>query len=745
MFRSKLFTLVLIATVAMPTVLPAPVLAQTSARKKSTRKKATRKRVPPRVERVTKAFVASADLKPMAVQLMQHPSAAAYAGVEKYARKHAGEDAGALAWLVLGYSHYSNHEYAQAVPALKNAQAKAGELSDYVDYFLASSYQQSGQPAMAVSAIGNFDETFRQSVLQHDAEVLYGNSLMAGGHADQAISFLGARQVPARADLLLALARAYGAAGQRTKAIGLLHQVYSDFPLSAEADMADDQLKAMARTGPVPPLSYEDRKQRIDGLMARHPDEAAGELKELLKVATAADRIPLQMSLAAAYYRLHRYDDMEKIFDKVPDLTPDLTAQKLYYRLEDDRPDEGKVLQDLSRIRQLAPGGSWMESALLSTANMYLLKRDLPNAVQYYTELAQRFPKGKYGSSGHWKSAWLTYREKKYDDALRLFNEQISQYPDTAEAPAAWYWRARLKEDRKDFDGAASDYRYIVSHYRLMYYALRARARLIALGHGSDVPADVTIGPKRAYVVADIPADDLRAQKALLLENAALFDYAIRELQVADATQPWALAEMVRMYQDAGRYDRGLQLLKRTFTGYYSWDLARLPRFFWEGLFPRPYWTDLSRYSTENGLDPLLVASLVRQESEFNPSAVSSAAAVGLMQLLPGTGRKTAKDLKLRHFNASQLYDPAVNLQLGTYYFRRMLDKYDGHVEYALAAYNAGADRVDDWRSAGEYRDMDEFVESIPFTETREYVQAIIRNAAVYKLLYSSPAQQARK
>ncbi len=164
-----------------------------------------------------------------------------------------------------------------------------------------------------------------------------------------------------------------------------------------------------------------------------------------------------------------------------------------------------------------------------------------------------------------------------------------------------------------------------------------------------------------------------------------------------------------------------------------------MPRKYWEALFPKAYWIDLKRSASANALDPYLVASLIRQESEFNPNAVSRANAVGLMQLLPKTGKQVAKEVKLQRYNPSQLYTPAVNLQLGTRYFRGMVDKFGGSFEYALAAYNAGSDRVEEWLGQGTYRDPQEFVESIPFTETREYVQAIMRNASVYKQLYGTP------
>jgi soluble lytic murein transglycosylase len=178
--------------------------------------------------------------------------------------------------------------------------------------------------------------------------------------------------------------------------------------------------------------------------------------------------------------------------------------------------------------------------------------------------------------------------------------------------------------------------------------------------------------------------------------------------------------------------------MKREVPNYFALDLPVLPRAYWEALFPKPYWADLKKFSARNQLDPYLVASLIRQESEFNPTAVSRANALGLMQLLPATGKKVAREEKLKRFDASQLYMASVNLQLGTRYFRSMVDKF-GALEYALAAYNAGADRVEDWQAQGKYRDVQEFVESIPFTETREYVQAILRNANVYRQLYGAP------
>ena len=139
--------------------------------------------------------------------------------------------------------------------------------------------------------------------------------------------------------------------------------------------------------------------------------------------------------------------------------------------------------------------------------------------------------------------------------------------------------------------------------------------------------------------------------------------------------------------------------------------------------------------AAKNHLDPYLVASLIRQESEFNPSALSKANAMGLMQMLPSVGKQMAHEDGISHFENFQLLNPETNIRLGTRYLKKSLDRFGGVQEYALAAYNAGDERVVDWQADGPYSGLDEFVESIPFTETRGYVESILRNEETYRAI----------
>ena len=149
----------------------------------------------------------------------------------------------------------------------------------------------------------------------------------------------------------------------------------------------------------------------------------------------------------------------------------------------------------------------------------------------------------------------------------------------------------------------------------------------------------------------------------------------------------------------------------------------------------------LRREAARNDFDPMFAAGLIRQESTFQADIVSYANAIGLMQVLPKTGKILAKQLKVR-YNKKLLYDANYNLQLGMLYIANLVAPYR-RPEYAAAAYNAGEDRIALWKSERNYEEIPELVESIPFTQTREYVQIVLRNAAVYRMIYGAGGTQA--
>jgi soluble lytic murein transglycosylase len=694
------------------------------------------------------AFVASASLRPMAQQLLQDRTLPAYVGVETYARAHAKEDAGALAWLVMGYAHVLDRDYAKAIDPLNRAKVHAGDLGDYVAYYLGTSYSQTGRTAEAISSLADFAKTHPDSLLVRDAAVSYADALLLEGQPAEAVTLLEQTRMPVRSDVEFALGRAYAASGQTAKAAETLGNIYYTMPASAEADAAYAELKKLPS---VPPPAVSQRKIRADGLTKRRRyADAAEEYRSLANEVGPIDRPSMQLALADALHRSGRNRDAKQVLAALGGVSGEENAQRLYLlgQVAWAANDNDAFYRSVDDLRQSAPSSQWLEQALLSAANLHLVHHEYDQALDAFREAQQRFPNGARASYVHWKAAWLTLRQGRNEDAKKAFEEQITLYPTGAEAPAALYWRARLAEEDNQPAMARAFYQKLSDRYRNFYYAELARQRIKRLPAAGDATIQYALLDRVPPLDSGVkvtdsepPSDELHVQKAELLGNGGLVDFAVRELQAATTVDggSWGPAETAQLYVETGHYDRAIEVMKHSAPNYFALDIPDLPRKYWEALFPKAYWSDLKRSAATNGLDPYLVASLIRQESEFNPNAVSRANAVGLMQLLPKTGKAVARQVKLKRYSASQLYTPAVNLQLGTRYFRGMVDKFGGSFEYALAAYNAGSDRVEEWLGQGKYRDPQEFVESIPFTETREYVQAILRNASVYKQLYGTP------
>jgi soluble lytic murein transglycosylase len=678
----------------------------------------------------------------MAQQLLQDRTPQAYAGVDAYARAHSKDDAGALAWLVLGYAHVLDRDFAKAIDPLNHAKVHAGDLGDYVDYYLGNSYLQTGRLAEALAILADFGKAHPDSLLVRDAQVHYADALLLENRASEAVTLLEQIRTPVRSDVEFALGRSYAASGQPAKAAETLANIYYTMPASVEADAAYAELKKLP-LAPAPTVAQ--RLVRADALVKHHRyADAAEEYRSLAGNSSPADRPAMQIAYADALHRSGKNREAKPVLALLGSETGEINAHRLYLlgQVAWATNDNPTFYRSVDELRQAAPASPWLEQALLSAANLHLVHHEYDQALDAFREAQQRFPTGARASYVHWKAAWLTLRQGRNEDAKKAFEEQIALYPSGAETPAALYWRARLAEEDNQPAMARAFYQKLSDRYRNYYYAELGRQRIKHLPASAETATQYALLDRvppldSAGKVADSepPADELRVQKAQLLGNGGLVDFAVRELQAAAAADggSWGPAETAQLYDETGHYDQAIEVMKHSAPNYFALDIPDLPRKYWEALFPKAFWNDLKRSSEANGLDPYLVASLIRQESEFNPSAISYANAWGLMQLLPSVGKSLARQEGMAHFETYQLLDPDTNIRLGTRYLKQMLDHFGGVPEYALAAYNAGDSRVEDWQSAGPYSGIDEFVESIPFTQTREYVQAILRNIEIYR------------
>lgn len=686
----------------------------------------------------------------MAQQLIATRSTAAYNGVQSYAHSHAGEGA-AAAWLALGHAYMLDRRYNEAYTAFQQAKASGKALDDYADYLGAQAALQAGRGADAYALLDRFAERHPDSIFVANAPVLLANAYIQQNNPQGALAALQPLEntpVGGHSDFRYILARSYQLTGDTGHAAPIYRSIYAKFPTSSEAGQARAQLDAMAV-----PLNAAERKIHADFLFnAKRYNDAGQEYHEIAKGDSSlsqGDRDALAIYASVCDYKLKRISrrDVERLPDTGND---DTAAAKLYLlaeisRSENDQQTHAAILDQM--IKRF-PTSRWLEEALYSGGNMYLLKHDFEQAIHHYSLLVQMFPRSTYAPSAHWRAAWMNYRLRRYGEAARLMDEQIVRYGGGIEAPTALYWRARIFEDEEHNPGQAVNYyRALESSYVNYYYAELARKRLVVLKTQApavpDSPVLASVQQREVPPLTDdLPENEPHFIKARLLANAALNEYISAEIQAAPDSSEWGALAEARIYASYGETTRALQSLKRSKISFFALPMDQVPTLYWQLLFPRPYWSELAGNAEKNGLDPFLVASLIRQESEFNAGAVSRAHAYGLMQLLPSVGKSLAHKERMRGFSTTQLLNPTINLQLGTLNLSQVLARYGGQPEYALAAYNAGDVPVRQWMAIGDYKDIAEFVESIPYTETREYVQAILRNRMFYQSLYGNSAKR---
>ena len=734
--------------------------APSKAHKPNRRARATQKNKKPvgraaraaraaRLALLRRAFVASSELRPMAQQLATMRTPAAYAGVAAYARKNTGE-AAAAAYLALGHAYLVDKRYTEAEAYLRQAWQAGDELSDYADYLGAQANHDAGNESGAEALLHGFAGRYPDSIFNAQVPELETNVFMGMGDAKGAQRVLtAAAGMPAanRPAYQLVQGQVAAALGQSQEAERILKNLLLGHPLSPEAEIARARLTAM---GAETSLTIAELRSLGDAYYnGRRYEQASEQYHALARESRlyAATRNGLAVAAAACDLKLKRLTTAQAT--ALADSADENGARRLYLLMElaRSRNDLDEQQNIVTRMESRFPQSPWLAEALFSSGNMYLLRKEYASAAVYYSYLATHFPSSTRAAAAHWKAGWLSYRQGLYAEAARLFDEQIRLFPGATETVSALYWRGRLYEslDHRG-DLAASSYRAVVRAYQHFFYAQMARQRLAAMGsvQPAHAPQLDRFQPQPVPPLDDsFPAESPHLAKARLVANAGLNDYVAQEIAADPDSSSWSALAEAQIYASYGETFRAMRALKRALPYASSASIQSIPLAYWRILFPEAWWEAIKTGSSKNKLDPYLVASLIRQESEFNPNAISPANAYGLMQLLPSVGKAMAREEGITHFETFQLLDPVTNIRLGTRYLRHTLDRFGGVAEYALAAYNAGDDRVFDWQAAGPYQGIDEFVESIPFTETREYVEAILRNKETYKAIDAFSSSQA--
>ncbi len=655
----------------------------------------------------------------------------------------------AYARLALGYGDYLNEDYGAAVKALDHVERQASPIAEYAAYYRAKSYSLEEHYEQAAWVLRDFEKDYPSSRLVPAAARIRVESLIRDNRLREAEALLlpkkSAVAEPAR---LYLLGRVQELTNRTQQAIKTYREVYYYHPTSSEADASEDRLDEIRKTvgGGYPAAPDAWRLARADrSFKAGDMIEAARQYGYALDGLKGAELERARQQQAIANYRSLRTSAAYDQLLRYTPSDPKLQAERLYYLGECERRKD-LVSKFRDRAEQLAksfPKSQWYEQALFSLGNYYLLENNGPESRRYYERTAREFPKGEYADVAHWKVCWRSYLDRD-PRAEALFEEHVRLYPDSSQASAALYWIARIRQKAGDEAIANSLYQEIDRRYPNYYYAMLARERLRGAGViTTPAPQPVSLLtaklPGSRQLSPDASPETVRLiDRGRLLYDLGLYGDAESELALGDYRGPDAYLIGLELFRETAsqeRYHKGLRYMKRYGFGYLRMPLDAMPRDFWEGLYPLPWRDQLTRRAEPQNLDPYLVAGLIRQESEFNQLAVSRAGAMGLMQLMPATGKETFRRLGIPGFTRAKLHNPDISMRLGTFHLKETLDQFS-QLEVALAAYNAGPNRAKEWITWGDFKEPAEFVETIPFTETRGYVQSVLRNRDMYQRLY---------
>ncbi|MBI4890340.1 MAG: transglycosylase SLT domain-containing protein [Acidobacteria bacterium] len=629
-------------------------------------------------------------------------------------------------------------------------------MADYAAFFQAQAEAQLKRHGAVAQLLEPLWKVRPESPLAGRAAVMAARSLVELNQPEAALQML--RRVPAnqlpqpQAGLLLA--RATEDSGDALSAAARYQGVFYGYPLSDEAEEAGACLARLERElgEKYPPVLPQARLERARILMeGRRAAKAKEEFERMAPLLGGLERQQAQVRVGAALYHQRRTEAAVEWLRALELTEAEADAERRYYIVASYRRQDADeaMYSALDELSRRAPNSPWRLKALVLAGNEGLVRNDPNRYLPLYSACAEAFAESADAPYCHWKVVWRAYLDRR-SSAAELLREHLVRFPSSEKAGAAVYFLGRLAEETGDAAYARRLYGELQSRFPNYYYTLLAGERLkgaVLQRAGSSVAADQFLArirwPERNQS-PDFRPDAASAQRiarARVLAAAGLEKWAEFELRYAarNGGNRFALAvEMAETATRRGAPEVGLRLLKATVPEYLWVPREAAPRSFWKLAFPMPFRQAIVNYSKQRGLDPYLVAALIRQESEFDPQAVSPANAIGLMQVMPATGRELGRKVGVKGVRVSSLKNPTLNLNLGTYFLQRQLEARNGSVEETLAGYNAGPSRVPVWKTWGDYREPAEFVETIPFGQTRDYVQIILRNADIYRWLYAA-------
>ncbi len=622
-------------------------------------------------------------------------------------------------------------------------------LADYALFMRGSALEQAGRTAEARAIYQQLLQEYPASLRAREAALRVADLMMKGG--DAAAVPLLLKNFTDDAGALLATAKAYEQTSDQNRALATYRRLYFFAPESTESAEAATAITRLGST--TSPASIEEAITRADRLYTtkRFADALTAYSDAFAKFpATATSENQLRRGIAASNAR--KTPEAVSALTAVPTSAAETRAEALFYLAQ----TYGRARQweqaraTAEELRRTFPNSNFTPKTFVALGQIAQEAKNTVDALYFMKAAVNGFGSSIEVAQTQFDLAWLAHDGKNFSESSRMLTEHLAYYADknTDNRGRAGYWAARDSERAGRLAEARALYEAMLARYDANWYGYLAKQRLDVLSRTTpaktfapdSIVARAVANLKTVTVAEETagPEEDARMVKADQLSNIGLDDWALKELAKAGEKgpdSPKINLAIAKIYRSDDDNVRALNALRRSFPDYSQMKPEEMTREQWDVFYPLAYWDIIVQESKARNLDPYQVAGLIRQETIFMTRARSGANAYGLMQVLVPTGRLTARKYGVnREITVDSLYEPRLNIQLGTAYLRDQIDKF-GRIEYVAAAYNAGPGRAVQWKASLPF-EIDEWAEAVPFKETRGYIQGVVRNRLQYLRLY---------
>ena len=677
------------------------------------------------------------------------PSEDVVAGIEN---QHSNTKTAALARLLRARIKLKAGDNAGAANLLDSKLfAQHTAIADYALSMRAGALEQAGKTAEARAVYQELVQAHPDSLRARDAALQAADLLTKSGSGAAVPLLLKDLAQADDAGALLLSAKAYEQSSDQTRALAAYRRLYFYAPASAESA---DAATAIVRLGSATsPTSVEEAITRAERLYTakKFADALTAYADAFAKFpATATNENQLRRGIAA--YNLRRTPDAVSALNAIPTSAGETKAEAMFYLAQTyARAKQWEQARATAEeMRRSFANSSFTPRAFVAVAQIAQDSNNSTDASYFRRAAVNGFSNSIEVAQAQFDLAWEAHQSKNYAESSRMLTEHLAYYADknTDNRGRAGYWAARDSERAGKLGEARALYEAMLERYDANWYGYLAKQRLDSISRttqAKNFPSDSIVARAvanlKTVTVAEESAgaeEETRITKADQLSNIGLDEWALKELTKAaekTADSPKINLSIAQIYRSNDDNVRALNTLRRSFPDYSQMKPEEMTREQWDVFYPLAHWDIIVQESKARNLDPYQVAGLIRQETVFITKARSSANAFGLMQVLVPTARLTARKYGVsREITAESLYEPRLNIQLGTAYLRDQIDKF-GRIEYVAAAYNAGPGRAVQWRASLPL-EMDEWAEAVPFKETRGYVQGVVRNRLQYLRLY---------